>query len=130
MTKLSDEAAKLSRSFTRNDYWQRLQIGGAGLCGILVVAGITSVLLSNAADEPSSDSLLAEQQQNADGSPAEPVVEAPSEPLVDIGVVPDIAPDQSLGDPDQAMPEDNVPDLPADNGEEAGATTSADNGAQ
>ena len=130
MTKHSDEAAKLSRSFTRNDYWQRLQIGGAGLCGILVVAGITSVLLSNAADEPSSDSLLAEQQQNADGSPAEPVVEAPSEPLVDIGVVPDIAPDQSLGDPDQAMPEDNVPDLPADNGEEAGATTSADNGAQ
>ena len=100
------------------------------MCGILVVAGITSVLLSNAADEPSSDSLLAEQQQNADGSPAEPVVEAPSEPLVDIGVVPDIAPDQSLGDPDQAMPEDNVPDLPADNGEEAGATTSADNGAQ
>ena len=130
MNKLSDEAAKLSRSFTRNDYWQRLQIGGAGLCGILVVAGITSLLLSNAADEPSSDPLLAEQQQNIDGTTAEPGAEAPSEPLVDIGVVPDITPDQSLGDPDEALPEDNVPDLPADNDGEANSPTSADNGGQ
>lgn len=130
MNKLSNESAKLSRSFTRNDYWQRLQIGGAGLCGILVVAGITSLLLSNAADEPSSDPLLAEQQENVDGTGAKLSGEAPSEPLVDIGVVPNITPAQSLGDPKQAAPKDNVPDLPANKGKQGGAPKSADNGAQ
>lgn len=127
MNKLSDEAAKLSRSITRNDYWQRLQIGGAGLCGVLLVAGITSILLANATDELPSDPLLAEQLQNADGTNAELKSEARSEPLVDIGVVPDIAPDQALGDPNNVAPKANVPDLPAVNREDAAASKSADN---
>jgi len=101
-----------TRLANRQDSWQRLQIGGAGLAGILLIAGITSLVLSNASDEPPLDPLLAEEQTQQNNITDTEPEDAPSEPLVDIGVVPDIAPDQSLGDPDEATSEDTVPDLP------------------
>ncbi|WP_438730040.1 hypothetical protein ACR9YC_03750 [Parasphingorhabdus sp. DH2-15] len=126
MVKLSEKVLPITSSAERNDYWQRLQIGGAGLCGILVIAGITTLVLGNASEEAPVDPLLAEQQ----GAEQEPsaTAEAPSEPLVDIGVVPDIKPDQTLGDPEKAA-SDNIPDLPTakDKNSQGEAVTSRQN---
>ncbi len=122
MVKLSEKVLPATSSAERNDYWQRLQIGGAGLCGILVIAGITTLVLGNASEEAPVDPLLADQQ----GTEQEPsaTAEAPSEPLVDIGVVPDIKPDQTLGDPEEAA-SDNIPDLPAPTDEDGSSEAAA-----
>lgn len=113
MVKLPEKTIRAAQAADHDDSWQRLKIGGAGLGGVLLVAAVTTVVFSNTADEESIDPLVAEQQGEGEGAAGDLAAEAPSEPLVDIGVVPDITPEQSLGDPDEALPEDGVPDLPA-----------------
>ncbi|WOE76138.1 hypothetical protein [Alterisphingorhabdus coralli] len=98
---------------TRNDshVLQRLQIGSVGVIAVLLMVAMASLVLEGASDEPSVDPLAAQEpaEQSAEAPPAE---DQPNEPLVDLGVVPDIAPDESLGDPEEVLNEDEVPDLP------------------
>lgn len=85
----------------------RLQIGSAGVIAVLLMVGLASLVLGGASDEASDDALAAK-----DGDQLLIDEEQPSEPLVDLGVVPDIAPDESLADPDKVLNENALPDLP------------------
>ncbi|MEM1133180.1 MAG: hypothetical protein AAGH53_09595 [Pseudomonadota bacterium] len=90
---------------------QRLQIGAVGVIAVLLMVAMASLVLEGTSDEEPVDTVTAEGavEQQA----ATPVEDQPNEPLVDLGVVPDIAPDESLADPEEVLNEDEVPDLPA-----------------
>lgn len=80
-----------ARSAAGNPIMHRLQIGIAGIFAVLVMVALADMLLQRAGDEiPVED--VAPAPPGALEPAAPPVVQAPaaSEPLVDLGVVPDL----------------------------------------
>lgn len=69
----------------------RLQIGIAGIFAVLVMVALADMLLQRAGGDAATDEMTASQSGALEPS-APPVVQAPaaSEPLVDLGVVPDL----------------------------------------
>lgn len=93
-----------------NHVLQRLQIGSVGVIAVLLMVAMASLILGGTTNEEPIDPLAA--QDRLKKAAEAPKVEKPTEPLVDLGVVPDIAPEESLADPDEVMSKDEVPDLP------------------
>ncbi|MEO1044342.1 MAG: hypothetical protein AAFX04_02760 [Pseudomonadota bacterium] len=94
-----------------NHVLQRLQIGSVGVIAVLLMVAMASLVLNSASDQMPDD--IAVTEGTADEAKAAEADAQPNEPLVDLGVVPDIAPEESLADPDEVLTEDNLPDLPA-----------------
>lgn len=69
----------------------RLQIGIAGIFAVLVMVALADMLLQRASGEPPVDDMVVTVPGALEPA-APPVVQAPaaSEPLVDLGVVPDL----------------------------------------
>jgi hypothetical protein len=69
----------------------RLQIGIAGIFAVLVMVALADMLLQRAGGDRSADTITATAPGTLEPDPS-PVVQAPaaSEPLVDLGVVPDL----------------------------------------
>lgn len=74
-----------------NPIMHRLQIGIAGIFAVLVMVALADMLLQRAGGDPVTTSMDATTPDTVDRD-ATPVVQAPaaSEPLVDLGVVPDL----------------------------------------
>ncbi len=83
--------AEKARNAGGNPLMHRLQIGIGGIFAVLVMVALADMLLQRAATEaPAETAIAAEPGTTNPASP--PVVQAPaaSEPLVDLGVVPDL----------------------------------------
>lgn len=94
-----------SREEMHQEALRRIQLGVAGLGGVLLLVGLTNVVIANIRKESALDS--AQSGQSA-GTVANATDSGqPSEPLADLGVTP--APDSRSG---TAMPA--VPDLEPD----------------
>lgn len=89
---------------TRSEAIQRLQVGVTGLCAMVLVIGIASVIGSQADN--------AEKAAVPDAAPTTEPTAAPSQrnPLADAGVVPDIPPPADAA-PQDAAPKPIVPDV-------------------
>ncbi|MET0364248.1 MAG: hypothetical protein ABW169_06305 [Sphingobium sp.] len=95
-----------SREESRRESLRRIQVGAAGLGGVLLLVGLTNVLVDNIR----KDNVLT---GSTDGSATPNAMAAPTEPLVDLGVtpatdtakaqgvpaVPDLEPDPQLQKP-------------------------------
>ncbi len=88
---------------TRAEALQRLQVGLTGLCAMILVIGVASIIGSQAD--------IAEESAVPDASPTtEPSAAPPQrDPLADAGVVPDIPPPEATET--QAAPEALLPDF-------------------
>ncbi|MEL7188596.1 MAG: hypothetical protein AAGK17_03510 [Pseudomonadota bacterium] len=86
---------------TRNEAVQRLQAGLLGICTMILLVGIASII-GNQAE-------LAEQAVVPDAAPTTEPTEAPAQvdPLADAGVVPDIP-----GEPEETLEVDLVEEEP------------------
>ncbi|HEX7872422.1 MAG TPA: hypothetical protein VF475_05885 [Sphingobium sp.] len=101
-----------SREESRRESLRRIQVGAAGLGGVLLLVGLTNVLVDNIR----KDSVLGGMTGSVDGTVAPNAMVAPTqptEPLVDLGVtpatdtakpqgvpaVPDLEPDPQLQKP-------------------------------
>ncbi|MFN3817426.1 hypothetical protein [Blastomonas sp.] len=75
---------------TGNPIMHRLQIGIAGIFAVLVMVALADMLLQRASGEAATN--IAATAPDTSDAAAPPVVQAPaaSEPLVDLGVVPDL----------------------------------------
>jgi len=93
----------------------RLQIGIGGVVMVLVTVALADMMLAGASNEQAVDAAATAQP----GIVEAPVESAPapavpnSEPLVDLGVVPDLPDKQAAAPVQQAAPGATVPDLPA-----------------
>ncbi|MFT3968231.1 MAG: hypothetical protein QM690_20360 [Sphingobium sp.] len=95
-----------SREESHRESMRRIQVGAAGLGGVLLLVGLTNVLVDNIR----KDNVLSGMGVTADGMAAPNAMAAPlqsTEPLADLGVTP--ATDASKR---QAVPA--VPDLEPD----------------
>jgi hypothetical protein len=83
--------AEKARTTWGNPLMHRLQIGIAGIFAVLVMVALADMLLQRAGSGAPTDEAAVAQSTITDDS-APPVVQAPaaSEPLVDLGVVPDL----------------------------------------
>lgn len=102
---------------TGNNAMHRLQIGVVGVVMVLAMVGMADMLLQGASNErPVGERTDPESAANAASAAIEPAPPT-SEPLVDLGVVPDLPSDDAA----QALPAQSdtgeavqrVPDLPA-----------------
>ena len=87
---------------SRSEAMQRLQIGLFGICAMILLVGLASIIGSQAD--------LAEQSAVPDAAPTTEPTSAPAQrdPLADAGVVPDIP-----ADPEPAPAPTAEPDVPA-----------------
>lgn len=92
---VADKARNIARNPARtsagNPIMHRLQIGIAGIFAVLVMVALADMLLQRASGEPPVDDMVVTVPGALEPA-APPVVQAPaaSEPLVDLGVVPDL----------------------------------------
>lgn len=105
---------QLNRGYTVH----RSQIGIAGCVMVLVMVGLADMLLEGASNERPVVEQIAEDGNPGVGSDAtNPHVPQTSEPLIDLGVVPDLPAEegaQTPAAPPAAQPQgQTVPDLPA-----------------
>lgn len=96
-----------SREESRREMVRRIQVGGAGLGGVLLLVGLTNVLVDNIR----KDGVLTGAVVIEDGHASNAVAKPSSEPLADLGVtpaqdtgsqapaVPDLEPDPRLQKP-------------------------------
>lgn len=117
---LSDEAGEMPVTESivtlrseKQEMLYRLQVGGAGLFGVFLIALVSSLIFGKSADEGVGDTVAVDETGAPIQTETQTAEEVRSEPLVDIGVVPDITPDESLGDAEEALPDQTVPDQPA-----------------
>lgn len=84
-------AAEKARTPGGNPLMHRLQIGIGGIFAVLVMVALADMLMERAATEATAEAASVAAPGVTDPS-APPVVQAPaaSEPLVDLGVVPDL----------------------------------------
>lgn len=77
-----------------NPVMHRLQIGIAGIFAVLMMVALADMLLQRAGSEVPVEDVAVTQPGDAEPAPP-PVIQAPaaSEPLVDLGVVPDLPAD-------------------------------------
>lgn len=95
--------ALFPRKIIRQEDFQRIQIGIAGLCGVLLLVGLTNVIIDNVRKENVLDTA---QAGGAGEAPSNSSALGPlSEPLADLGVTP------AQDSRSSAMP---VPDLEPD----------------
>ncbi|MEZ5709573.1 MAG: hypothetical protein R3E02_09330 [Blastomonas sp.] len=110
-----------SRTASANTVMHRLQIGIGGLVAILALVGLADMLLEGASNERAIGSPVAVQQgetvsvpPGVDRTTVEPQA---SEPLVELGVVPDLPVEEGAAKAPAtaapAVPGQVVPDLPA-----------------
>lgn len=88
---VAERARNPVRNPAGNPIMHRLQIGIAGIFAVLVMVALADMLLQRAGGEPPIDDVAVSAPGTIE-QVAPPVVQAPaaSEPLVDLGVVPDL----------------------------------------
>lgn len=88
---VAEKARNIARTPGGNPIMHRLQIGIAGIFAVLVMVALADMLLHRAGGEVAVEDVAATPPGTLE-SAAPPVVQAPaaSEPLVDLGVVPDL----------------------------------------
>lgn len=87
-------ATDKARATGGSSVMHRLQIGIAGIFAVLVMVALADMLLQRAGSEAPVEDIAVSQPGDAEPA-TPPVVQAPaaSEPLVDLGVVPDLPAD-------------------------------------
>jgi hypothetical protein len=109
-----------SREESRRESVRRIQVGAAGLCGVLLLVGLTNVVVDNIRKDGGMGAVTEGTGGLVDGSGNE--ASKPTEPLADLGVtpasdagtqrqttpaVPDLEPDPHLQKPMDRDPHPN-----------------------